>query len=111
MAGESSRSSDRRRAAAARKSGLAKIDHLPSQLAVGTGSLRCTGVHRDRPPGQWRLAELDRISDDAVEDVMVADYPQLVEHVAGQKRPAIVEGRQQAQDPEVAVEPGSNRVD
>ena len=34
IAGESSRSSDRRRAAAARKSVLAKFDHLPGKLAV-----------------------------------------------------------------------------
>ena len=39
MAGESSRSSDSRRAAAARKSVLAKVDHLPGKLAVGAGGL------------------------------------------------------------------------
>ena len=37
IAGESSRSSERRRAAAARKSVLAKFDHLPCKLAIGPG--------------------------------------------------------------------------
>ena len=45
IAGESSRSSDRRRAAAARKSVLAKVDHLPGELAVGPSGL---GVSRRR---------------------------------------------------------------
>ena len=39
IAGGSSRSSESRRAAAARKSGLAKFDHLPGELAIGAGGL------------------------------------------------------------------------
>src|SRR5690242_17144524 len=82
MAGESSRSSDRRRAAAARKSGLAKVDHLPGKLAVRPRGLGTPGVGRDRPARERRFPELDGVPDDAGEDVMVADDAQLVEHVA-----------------------------
>ena len=44
IAGGSSRSSDSRRAAAARKSGLAKFDHLPGELAIGARGLGRAGV-------------------------------------------------------------------
>src|SRR5437899_8128887 len=89
IAGESSRSSDSRRAATARKSGLAKFDHLPGELAVRASGFRGTGVGRDRPAGQRRFAELHRVADDAREDVVVADHAQLVQHVAGEVRPAV----------------------
>ena len=104
MAGDSSRSSDSRRAAVARKSGLAKVDHLPGELAVGPRGVGGPGVRRDRSADERRLAELHGIADDGVEDVMVADDTQLVEHVAGEVRPGVEECRQQAEDPEVAVE-------
>ncbi len=57
------------------------------------------------------LAELDRVADDAVEDVVVADDAQLVEHVAREVRPAVVERRQQSEDPQVAVQLEPDRVD
>src|SRR5690349_22678288 len=79
MAGESSRSSDRRRAAAARKSGLAKVDHLPSKLAIRLRRDRAPGVRRDGPADERRLAELHRVADDRVEDVVVAHDPELVQ--------------------------------
>src|SRR3954451_8078462 len=78
IAGDSSRSSDSRRAAAARKSGLAKVDHLSSELAIGPSGLGGTGVGRDRPTGQRRLAQLDGVPDDAGEDMVIADDAQLV---------------------------------
>ena len=56
------------------------------------------GVGRDRPPDERRLAELHRVADDRVEDVVVADDPQLVEHVAREVGAAVEERRQQAQD-------------
>ncbi len=40
IAGDSSRSSESRRAAAARKSVLAKFDHLPCQLAIRASGIR-----------------------------------------------------------------------
>ena len=45
------------------------------------------------------------------EDVVVADDAQLVEHVAREVRPAVVERRQQAEDPEVAVQLHPDHVD
>src|SRR5437667_890428 len=81
IAGESSRSSDRRRAAAARKSVLAKVDYLPRELAIRARRVRATGVRGDRPADERRFAELHGVPDDRVEDVVVADDAQLVEHV------------------------------
>src|SRR5215211_998681 len=86
IAGESSRSSDRRRAAAARKSGLAKVNHLPGELAVGASGFRCARVRGDWPTGERRLAELHGAPDDAAEDVVVANDTQLVEHVPREVR-------------------------
>src|SRR5215210_231797 len=111
IAGESSRSSERRRAAAARKSGLAKIDHLPGEIAIGPSGLRLTRVRRDRSAGEWGLAELHRVPDDAVEDVMVADDSKFIEHVPGEVRAPVVERGQEAQDPKVAVQLQPDRVD
>ena len=51
------------------------------------------------------------VADDAGEDVVVADDAQLVEHVAREIRPAVEERRQQAEDPEVAVQLEPDRVD
>src|SRR5450759_1143312 len=67
IAGGSSRSSERRRAAAARKSVLAKFDHLPGEHTVDTGGVRGAGVRGDRPPGEWRLAQLHAGPHDALE--------------------------------------------
>ena len=63
------------------------------------------------PPDERRLAELHGVADDAVEDVVVADDPQLVEHVPREVRAPVVERRQQAEDPQVAVELQADRVD
>src|SRR5689334_17244951 len=83
MAGESSVSSDSRRAAAARKSVRAKVDHLPGEFAVGSSRVAPPGVCGDRATDERGLAELHRRSNDAAEDVMVAHHAKLVEHVAG----------------------------
>src|SRR5438045_7384586 len=91
MAGESSRSSDRRRAAAARKSVRAKVNHLPRQLAIGASGVRVTGIDGDRPADEWCLTELHGVADDRVEDVVVADDPQLIEHVPREVRSTIEE--------------------
>src|SRR5512141_2031453 len=73
MAGESSRSSDSRRAAAARKSGLAKLNDLPGELAVRLRRLRGSSIGGDRTSHERRLSQLDAGSDDGGEDVVVAD--------------------------------------
>src|SRR4051794_28882925 len=111
IAGESSRSSDRRRAAAARKSGRAKIHHLSRKLAIRARRVARTGIRRDRPPDEWRLAELYGVPDDAREHVVVADHLQFLEHVLRKIRAAVIEGGQQAEDPEIAVQLESDRVD
>ena len=69
------------------------------------------GVRRDRSPDERRLAELHGVADDAAEDVVVADDAQLVEHVAREVGPAVVERRQQPEDAEVAVELEADRGD
>src|SRR3954454_14615202 len=77
IAGGSSRSSDSRRAAAARKSVLAKFDHLPGERAIGSGRLGRRRVRGDRPPDERGLAELHGGPDDRVDDVVVADDAEL----------------------------------
>src|SRR2546423_700932 len=111
MAGESSRSSDSRRAAAARKSGLAKVDDLLCKAAIRPGGFRGPGVARDGPAHEWGFAQLHGALDDAAEDVVVADDPKLVEHVLREVRSAVEEGRQEAQDLEVPVELHPDHVD
>src|SRR6266540_1986627 len=91
IAGGSSRSSDRRRAAAARKSVRAKVDYLPREFAIRACRVAGTGVRRDRSPDERRLTELHRVPNDAVEDVVIADDTQLVEHVPGEVGASVVE--------------------
>src|SRR5688572_29055584 len=90
MAGESSRSSERRRAAVARKSGRAKVHHLSRELAVRSRCVTVSGVVRDRAPDQRCFAELHGVADDAAEDMVVADDAELVEHVPGEVRATVV---------------------
>src|SRR3954451_8349929 len=111
IAGGSSRSSDSRRAAAARKSVLAKIDHLPGEGAIGSGRLGRRGVRGGRPADQRRLTELHGLPDDRAEDVVVADDAQLVDHVLCQVRARVVEGRQQAEYAQVVIQLQADRVD
>src|SRR3954449_2001330 len=101
IVGESSVSSDSRRAAAARKSVRAKVDHLPGELAVGASRVACPGIGRDWPADERRFAELYRGSDDASEPVVVAHDARFGEHVAREVRPSVEEGRQQPEDPQV----------
>src|SRR3954447_13373650 len=111
IAGESSRSSERRRAAAARKSGLAKVDDLPSELAIGPCRVRRSGIGRDRPSRKRGFAELHGVPDDAAEDMVVADDPELIQHVSSKVRAAVEEGRQQSENPEIAVQLHPDHVD
>src|SRR6478609_6531381 len=111
IAGERSRSSESRRAAAARKSVLLKFDHLPRELAVGASRVRRAGVRRDGPADERRLAQLHCLPDDRGEDVVIADDAELVEHVLREIGPTVVERRQQAENLEVLVELQANRVD
>src|SRR6476659_8836216 len=111
IAGESSVSSESRRAAAARKSVRAKVDHLPGESAIGRRRNTGARVCRDGAADQWGLAELDGVADDAGEDVVVSDDLQLIEHVARQVRPGVVEGRQKAEDLQVTVQLEADRVD
>src|SRR5438093_1573729 len=111
IAGESSRSSDRRRAAAARKSVRAKVDYLPRELAIGPSRVRATGVRCDGASDERRLAELHGVPDDRVEDVVVTDNAELIEHVPGEVRSCVEERRQQAQDLQPAVELETDRID
>src|ERR1019366_552352 len=110
-AGLSSRSSDRRRAAVARKSVLAKFNDLPCQLPIGSSRIGACGIRRHRPAGERRFAQLHGIPDDRIKDVMVAELAQLVEHLPAQDCPTVVERRKQAEYAQVAVQLGPDRVD
>src|SRR3989304_6331573 len=98
-----SRSSASLRAAVARKSGLAKVDHLLCQLAEGPCRIRVPRVRRDRTAGERRLTEPDGLLHDRAEDVVVSQVVELLEHLAPEDRPAVVEGREEAEDLEVAI--------
>src|SRR4051812_18068076 len=111
MAGESSVSSDSRRAAAARKSVRGKFDHLPGKVAINARRIAAACVRRDRTPDERSLSELHGVSDDAGEDVVVADDLQLLEHVLREVGPAVEECRQKAEDPEIAVQLEADRID
>src|SRR3954471_24409892 len=111
IAGESSVSSDRRRAAAARKSVRGKFDHLPGKVAINTCRIAAACVRRDRTPDQRSLSELHGVSDDAGEDMVVADDLQLFEHVLREIRSAVEECRQQSEDPQIPVQLEADRVD
>src|SRR4051812_16109632 len=111
IAGESSRSSESRRAAAARKSVLAKVDHLSRQLAIRASGFGLTRVDGDRSTHEGSLAELHRVPDDRVEDVMITDQLQLLEHVASQVGAAVEERREKPEDLEAAIELEPDRVD
>src|SRR6476659_1153225 len=111
IAGDSSVSSDSRRAAWARNSVRAKVDHLPGEFAIGASGIAVAGVRRDRTADERRLAQLDGGPDDAGEHVMIADDAQLIEHVACEVGPAVEECRQQAEDLQVAIALQPDRVD
>src|SRR6188508_2045920 len=96
-AGESSRSSASRRAAVPRKSGLAKLDHLPREPTVSTRRIRVACVRRYRSADQRRLAESYCLLDHVLEDVVIAHVAQLLEHVASEDGASVVERRQQTQ--------------
>src|SRR5438034_5090763 len=99
-----SRSSASRRAAVARKSGLAKVDHLLCQLAERAGRVRARRVRRYGATGERGFTELDGLLHDRAEDVVVAEIVELFEHLAPEDRAPVVEGRQEAEDLEVAIE-------
>src|SRR3954471_3949472 len=111
MAGESSVSSDSRRAAAARKSVRGKFDHLPGKVAINARRIAAARVRRDRTPDQRSFSELHRVSDDAGEDMVVADDLQLLEHVLREVRPAVEECRQEAEDAEIPIQFEADRID
>src|SRR5687768_4234781 len=89
MAGERSRSSASRRAAVPRKSGLAKLDYLPRETAIGPRRFRVSGVRRDGSADERCLAESNGLLDHVFEDVMVTHVAQLLEHVAAEDGAAV----------------------
>src|SRR3954451_22466956 len=111
IAGGSPPSSESRRAAAARNSVLAKVDHLPGESAIGAGRLGRRRVRRDRPADEWGLAKLHGLANDGAEDMMVSDDPELIEHVLREVGAGVIEGGEQAEDPEVVVQLEPDRVD
>ena len=54
--------------------------------------------------GQGRLPESDGLSHDRIEDVVIAQLPELGEHVARQVGAPVVEGRQDAEDAQPRVQ-------
>src|SRR5437588_6661839 len=90
---------------------LAKFDHLPCKVAEGTRGVRTGCIFGNRLSGERRLAQLHRVLDHGVEDAMVAQLPQVLEHLASEDRPAVEQGCEQAGDLEVVVELELDGVD
>src|SRR5205823_10487371 len=105
--------SSKRRWMFSRSSGrlLAKFDHLPCKVAEGTSRVGAGRVLGNRLAGQWRLSELHRVLDHGVEDPLVAQLPQVLEHLARENGAAIEEGGQQAGDLEIVVQLEFDGVD
>src|SRR4051794_24759753 len=104
IAGDSSRSSARRRAAVPRKSGLGKFDYLPCQPAVRARCFSVARVRRHRPADERCLAEADRLPNHAVENVLIAQVAHLLEHVAAQDRATVIERREEAEYAQLRVQ-------
>src|SRR3954470_17446602 len=98
MAGERSRSSASRLAAVPRKSGLAKLDHLPCQPTISAGRFGIARIRRHRATDERSLAQSDGLADHVVKDVVVAEIAHLLEHVAAKDRATVIERGKQPQD-------------
>src|SRR5438094_473407 len=90
---------------------LVSTDHLLGQVHEALRRIAPWLVDSDRDASGGRLADLDGLTDDRVEDLVVAEVLERIEHVAREDRSAVVEGRQQTKDLEIRVEPRLHRLD
>src|SRR5437899_2065880 len=90
---------------------LVSTDYLLRKVDKALGRVGARLVDGDRDAGSGGLADLHRLSDHGVEDLVVAEVLERIEHVASENRPAVIERRQQAQHLESGVEARLNGLD
>src|SRR5437762_7225290 len=76
---------------------LVSTDDLPCEIDERLRGVRLLVVFGDRHARGGRLADLHGLADDRVEDLVVPDLLQRLEHVAAEDRAAVVERREHAE--------------
>src|SRR5881396_53169 len=76
---------------------LVSTYHLPREIGEALRRIGPRFVHADRHARGGRLADLDRLTDDGLEDLVISELAQRVEHVAPEDRSRVVERRQQSE--------------
>src|SRR6188472_1905203 len=89
----------------------AKLDHLLGQVAERARRGRVRRVFGDGTAGERRLAELHGVLDHRVEHAMVAELLEVLEHLPGKHRSAVVERWQQSEHLKIVIELDLDRVD
>src|SRR5258705_4806126 len=78
------------------RGGLVSTDDLTREIDERLRGVRLSVVLGDRHAGRRGLADLHGLADHRVEDLVVPDLFQRVEHVASEDRAAVVERREHA---------------
>src|SRR2546427_766743 len=90
---------------------LVSTDYLLRKVDKALGRVGARLVDGDRDAGSGGLADLHRLSDHGVEDLVVAEVLERIGHVASENRPAVIKGREQTQYLESGVEARLNGLD
>src|SRR5437899_439752 len=83
---------------------LVSTNNLLCEVDEALGRVGARLIDGDRDARGGGLADLHRLTDHRVEDLVVAQVLERIEHVTPEDRPAVVEGREQAQHLELGVE-------
>src|SRR5207253_4553137 len=90
---------------------LVSTDDLPCEIDVRLRGVRLLVVFSDRDARGGRLTDLHRLANYGIEDLMVTEILERLEHVAAKDRAAVVEGREQAEHLELGIEPALHGLD
>src|SRR5688500_3500224 len=90
---------------------LLSTDHLLREIDERLRGVRLRLIDGDRHAGRGRLADLHGLPDDRREHRVLAQVLQRIKHVTPEDRAAVVEGGQEAQHPQVRVQPRLHRLD
>src|SRR5688500_7481721 len=84
---------------------LLTMHDLPGEIDVRHRGVGAGLVDRDGHSRGGRLTDLHGLPNDRLEDLVVREIAQRIEHVATQDRAAVIEGGEEAQHLEFWVEP------
>src|SRR2546428_11840430 len=90
---------------------LVSTDDLPCEIDERLRGVRLPVVFGDRHACGGCLADLHGLADDGVEDLVIPDLLERVEHVASEDRAAVIEGREHAEHFHVRVQAALDRLD